>query len=104
MTIIYDVILNRDSKALPDVIVFYDGDIEKVIDKMGECVKQSDFNITTKNGKTIRRVVLREREATGKELRFRLIETRGLCDYEVCKRAQSVCNHNCNSCAWNENK
>ena len=69
MTIIYDVILNRGSKALPDVTVFYDEDREKGIDEMGKYVKRNGFTITTKNGEfTIRDVVLREREATGKEL------------------------------------
>ena len=37
-----------------------------------------------------------------KKLRF--IETREVSKYEMCKCAQSVCSHNCNSCAWNENK
>lgn len=23
---------------------------------------------------------------------------------EMCKNAQSVCNHNCDTCAWKENK
>jgi hypothetical protein len=37
-------------------------------------------------------------------IKLRIIETREVSKYEMCKRAQSVCNHNCNSCAWNENR
>ena len=37
-------------------------------------------------------------------IKLKIIETREVSKHEMCKRAQSVCSHNCNSCAWNENK
>ena len=35
---------------------------------------------------------------------LKIIETKEVSKYEMCKRAQEVCNHNCSSCAWNNER
>lgn len=36
--------------------------------------------------------------------RIGIIKTYEISKGEMCKKAQSVCGHNCDSCAWNENR
>lgn len=33
-----------------------------------------------------------------------IIEEKSISKSEMCKQAQNVCNHNCDSCAWAERK
>ncbi|MCG4663471.1 hypothetical protein L0P73_23105 [[Clostridium] innocuum] len=67
-TIIYDVIAKR-SPELPNVILFYDEDRENAIAYMKKYVKKNGFAIMTAQGCfSVGDILLREREATGKEL------------------------------------
>lgn len=33
-----------------------------------------------------------------------IIEEREISKKDICERVQKICRHNCNSCAWNENR
>ena len=75
MTVIYDVLLNQQSyKPVTGyygepkyICIYYDEDRKKALKEMQKYVKQNGF-VTPDKKFTVADVVLREREATGREI------------------------------------